>query len=182
MPVTTESIWREFSEQLRAFVRRRIPGDILQEVFLRVHTRLETLKDVRRLAPWLYAITRNALADHYRRPPLASLPEDIPAGEEPAGCGKTEQLAAYLLTLIRCLPEGYRRAVELYELEGLTQKEIGRRLDLSVSGAKSRIQRGRRMLKNALLACCHYEFDRQGYVIDASRRQACCARHGLCDS
>jgi RNA polymerase sigma-70 factor (ECF subfamily) len=187
MPVTTETIWRGFSEQLRAFVRRRVPDDaaaddILQDVFLKVHTRLQTLRDVRRLAPWLYAITRNALADHYRRPPLSPLPEDIPAGEEPAGRCEKKQLAAYLLTLVGCLPEGYRRAVELYELEGLTQKEVARRLDLSVSGAKSRIQRGRRMLKDALLDCCHFEFDRLGYMIAAGRRRACCSRHDLCAS
>jgi RNA polymerase sigma-70 factor (ECF subfamily) len=189
--VTTDTIWREFSGQLRSFVQRRgadssAADDILQEVFIRVHTRLHTLKDTRRLAPWLYAITRNTLADYYRRAALPALPESLAAEENPAGRSGTEsaesQIAGYLLTLVKCLPEGYRRAVELHELEGLKQEEVGRRLGLSVSGAKSRIQRGRRMLKDALLDCCHFEFDRLGHVVDYGRRQSCCARHGLCDS
>lgn len=187
MPVSTESIWREFSAQLHAYLRRRVhdqtaADDILQEVFLKVHTRLHTLRDTRRLAPWLYAITRNALADHFRQAPVSALPEDV-AAEHETGDGEAQrQTAASLLSLVKCLPESYRRAVELFELEGLKQEEIGKLLGLSLSGAKSRIQRGRRMLKDALLDCCHYEFDRLGHVIASGERRACCRRHNLCNN
>ena len=64
------------------------------------------------------------------------------------------------------MPEGYREAVQLAELEGLSQQEVAERLGLSLSGAKSRIRRGRGMLKEALEACCHFEFDRRGNMTD----------------
>ena len=72
--------------------------------------------------------------------------------------------------MIDALPEPYREAIILTELEGLTQKELGERLGISLSGAKSRVQRGREQLKQALVDCCKFEFDRRGRVIDCEPR------------
>ncbi len=57
-------------------------------------------------------------------------------------------------------------AITLSEFEGLRQKEVAMTLGLSVSGAKSRIQRGRKMLKELLLECCHFELDSRGRIMD----------------
>ena len=68
--------------------------------------------------------------------------------------------------MIRSLPDGYWEAVQLAEVEGLPQQAVADRLGLSLSGAKSRIQRGRAMLKDALDQCCHFEFDSRGNMMD----------------
>lgn len=78
--------------------------------------------------------------------------------------------AQWLPELIAELPETYREAVQLSELEGLPQHEIARRLGLSLSGAKSRVQRGRALLKDVLEQCCRFEFDRRGNLIDIDPR------------
>jgi RNA polymerase sigma-70 factor, ECF subfamily len=67
--------------------------------------------------------------------------------------------------MVRGLPDGYRRAIELTDLEGLTQAAAAERLGLSLPGAKSRVQRGRARLKDMLLRCCEIETDRRGRVI-----------------
>ena len=54
----------------------------------------------------------------------------------------------------------------LTDIEGLTRAEAADRLGLSVSGMKSRVQRGRAKLKQALLRCCAVETDRWGTVLD----------------
>lgn len=72
--------------------------------------------------------------------------------------------------MIDNLPEPYREAVVLTELEGLTQKELAGRLGISLSGAKSRVQRGRQQLKEMLFDCCRFEFDRRGGVVDCEPR------------
>ena len=66
----------------------------------------------------------------------------------------------------------------LTELEGVTQAEAAARLGLSVSGMKTRVQRGRSLLEDLLLDCCHVELDsRRGVVGYRSRRGACeCGR------
>jgi RNA polymerase sigma-70 factor (ECF subfamily) len=179
---TTEHLWARFGRQLQGFIGRRISDpsdadDILQEVFLKIHTSIHTLREESRIAPWIYRIARNTVYDYYRKRRLhAPLPDDAPA---PSGSEENEaerQIATSLLGMLADLPEGYRRAVTLYELEGLKQEEIGIHLGISLSGAKSRVQRGRQMLKDALLDCCHFEFDRRGHIIDYAERQVCCPR------
>ena len=72
----------------------------------------------------------------------------------------------WLEEMVGQLPDGYREAVQLSEIEGLPQQEVADRLGLSLSGAKSRIQRGRAMLKEILDKCCRFEFDRRGNVLE----------------
>ena len=76
--------------------------------------------------------------------------------------------------MIESLPEHYREALMLSEIDGLTQKEVAERLSLSVSGAKSRVQRGRAMVKDMLFDCCKFEFDHRGNVMDYERKDNCC--------
>jgi len=173
-------IWEEFSQSLLGFIRRRVNDpddaeDILQEVFLKIHTKIDTLEDGDRLVPWLYQITRNTIIDYYRsRRPADELPESLVVDPEPVESDPTAQLAAGLREFMTCLPDKYRRALVLTELDGLRQAELAGRMGISVSGAKSRVQRGREMLRQALLECCHFEFDRRGGVLDYTPRPDCC--------
>ena len=61
------------------------------------------------------------------------------------------------------------------ELENMSQKDIAKKLNLTHSGAKSRVQRGRGMIKQILLDCCHLEFDRRGSVIGYENRKKDCS-------
>jgi RNA polymerase sigma-70 factor (ECF subfamily) len=79
--------------------------------------------------------------------------------------------------MIRCLPEEYQIPLMLTKYEGLTQKAVAERLGLSFSGAKSRIQRGRDQLRELMLRCCHFQFDRLGQIIDYQSRCSCCAKN-----
>ena len=173
-------IWEEFSQSLLGFIRRRVNDpddaeDILQEVFLKIHTKIDTLEDGDRLVSWLYQITRNTIIDYYRsRRPADELPESLVVDPEPVESDPTAQLAAGLREFMTCLPDKYRRALVLTELDGLRQAELAGRMGISVSGAKSRVQRGREMLRQALLECCHFEFDRRGGVLDYTPRPDCC--------
>src|SRR5260221_14706069 len=85
------------------------------------------------------------------------------------------ELIPCIQEMIDDLPVDYRQALLLTEYEGLTQRELAERLGLSLSGAKSRVQRAREKLKAMLLDCCHFEFDRLGKIIDYQPRCACCA-------
>jgi RNA polymerase sigma-70 factor (ECF subfamily) len=174
-------LWEELSTPLRSFIRSRVSDefsadDILHDVFLRMHTHIDTLKDENRLRSWMYQIARNAIIDYYRsRQSTTTL-----AGKhnEVADDGNEEDvtvtLASSLRQMIDELPDPYRRAVILAELEGLTQRELSEKEGISLSGAKSRVQRGRGLLKDMLLNCCHFDFDRRGAVIDYYDHCCCC--------
>jgi RNA polymerase sigma-70 factor, ECF subfamily len=66
--------------------------------------------------------------------------------------------------MIEKLPETYKEALLLSDFQGIAQREVAKKLRISLSAAKSRIQRARTMLKDLLLKCCHFEFDRYGTV------------------
>jgi RNA polymerase sigma-70 factor (ECF subfamily) len=179
--ITTENVWREFSDRLRGFIGKRVSSpadadDLLSEVFVKVHTRIDTLEDEARLAPWLYQITRNTLTDHYRQRPVTPTSLDgVDSTSVEDDYDAAALISSSLRDLVDRLPDKYREALVLTEFEGLSQVEMAGRLGLSVSGAKSRVQRARAMLRDRLLECCHFEFDRLGHVIDYEPRPRCCA-------
>ena len=68
--------------------------------------------------------------------------------------------------MVRRLPAKYRKAIDLVEFQGLAQDDAAVRLGISLSGAKSRVQRARVKLKDMLQACCSFEFDGRGRIVD----------------
>jgi len=181
MVMTTEKIWEEFHPRIKQFILKRIPDeynaeDILQEVFLKIHARIDTLRDEEKLQGWMYQIARNVIADYYRQhKAIVALSEALLLPEEPVvDDDVVKDLLPGVRTMVNSLPDEYRQALLLTEYEGLTQRELAERLGLSLSGAKSRVQRAREKLKAMLLDCCHFEFDRLGKIIDYQPRCACC--------
>lgn len=160
--------WREHKSRLRSYVAKRVResdaiDDILQDVFLKAYASLHTVKSPGSLAAWLYRIAANSIADHYRgQRPSEEISDEFAAPEpEPEYIA---ELASCLQPLIADLPELYRLPVVLSEIEGLTQQEVAKRLELSLSGAKSRVQRGREKLRQLLFKCCDIETGRNGIV------------------
>jgi RNA polymerase sigma-70 factor (ECF subfamily) len=184
MNATLEHIWHEFAQKLRQFIRGRVADteaaeDILQDVFVKIQGRLDQVRDPAKLEGWLFLIARNAVIDHYRtRKQTVEVPETLLA-EDDSTSGDLEELKAAFRRMIYSLPDPYREALVLTEFEGLTQRQMAERLGISVSGAKSRVQRGREQLKQMLHECCTFEFDRRGKVIDcAPRAKAGCQECG----
>jgi len=174
MTATVEEIWQELASELRGFIRARVRDhataeDILQDVFVKIHQKLPTLRADERLEAWVWRITRNAIADHFRRRrPGEPLPGHFSSASESEV--ELPDLSPCLRRFVGELPPAYRDSLVLTEWEGMTQDELARKLGLSVSGAKSRVQRARSQLKKLLLDCCRFAFDRRGNVIDYTSR------------
>lgn len=185
----TEQIWRELSQRLRQFVGARVGSDadiddILQTVFLRIHEKRDQLHKPDRLESWVFQITRNAVTDHFRKRKGLQKDEIETPVDDPhhdTSENLNSEIAGCLRTLIDRLPDDQRRAVKMVELEGVSQKQVAELESISISGAKSRIQRGRRSLEKMLKACCQFQLDRRGNVVGYDvNRDACC--DGDCSS
>jgi RNA polymerase sigma-70 factor (ECF subfamily) len=190
----TQQIWSEFSDRLRAFIRRRVDSaadaeDILQDVFLRIHRHAGSLEHQERLVSWLFQVTRNAIVDYYRAPVRrrelpAGAPPDLEQAEAHAGAWIEDgdealdqagrELAHCLRPMLSRLPPHYREAVTLIDLDGLSQQDAATQAGLSLSGMKSRVQRGRRALEQVMHECCRIETDAGGRVMDYHLRGAGC--------
>ena len=168
--------WQELRSELVRFVRARVgdeaaADDIVHDVLLRAWRELQGPEPPVHLRGWLYRVTRNSIVDHYRsRRPTEELPEEVESAPRAGDSEAEREVAGCLAPLLDRLPASYRRALSQAEIEGLSQREIARREGLSLSGAKSRVQRARRMLREALLGCCRVEIDRRGGVVDFQER------------
>jgi RNA polymerase sigma factor (SigZ family) len=171
----TTALWSEFHRPLRSFLAKRVRRDVdvddlVQEVFVRIHRRIDDLERADRVDAWIFQIARNALIDFERVRATRSLTGagelEVDALVAHAEDGEASQLAGCLRPMIARLPEPYREAVRLIELDRLGQAAAAARLELSRPAMKSRVQRGRLRLKKMLLACCHVELDARGGVMD----------------
>jgi RNA polymerase sigma-70 factor (ECF subfamily) len=178
----TEQLWEDFTSQLRRFISARVSNeadvnDILQEVFIKIHRSIDRLEDPSKLHAWVYQITRNVIIDYYRKAEkgveiTSELPDVLV--EESSDEEVEAEVATWLRPMMEELPEKYREALQLTDIQGLTQKELAERLNISLSGAKSRVQRAREKLKDVLLECCHVEIDQRGKVVDWESREPDC--------
>ena len=176
---TAKDIWGEFHIKLAAFIRRKVAeevvDDLLQDVFLKIHTRIGSLKDDEKLESWVYQITRNTIIDHYRsRRASEQLPDWIEQPQREDAEMIIKELSACLEPIIKVLPEKYRNAVQLSDIDNKTQKEVAEQEGISISGAKSRIQRGRALLKGMLYECCRFEVNPKKQVISYEEKHQSC--------
>ena len=174
--------WSEVAAKLRPFVAKRVADaevdDVLQDVLLRMHRGLAAVADDERVAAWMYRVARSAIAEHGRsraRHPIAE-PSELPATVEEDDRVAANALAACLTSFVARLPSPYREAITLVELEGVTIREAAEMAGVSVSGMKSRVQRGRAQLRELLDDCCAIAVDARGKVTEVvpKARDFCC--------
>ena len=173
---TMHDIWAELGGRLRTFVAGRVndahaADDITQDVLLKVQAQLHTLPAEDKAPAWVFAVARNAIVDYYRSRAVRSHAniEDVEAAAAPdegGDAGPRQQVARCLARMAEQLPEPYREAMKLADVEGLTQQEVAARVGVSLSGAKSRVQRARQQLREMILDCCNVERDGRGGVVD----------------
>lgn len=181
--INTENLWNEFSGHVRNFVRLRVSDekdaeDVMQDIFMRIHKGIGNLKNEDRVQSWVFGIARRALADYYRdksgdKTEVKNIELEEAAAEEPAlnlnrfegEHDVHEEVLSWLIPMIDELPEKYRTPLKMADVEGKTQQEVADHFDLSLSGAKSRVQRAREKLGEVLAACCEVEFGEEGRAV-----------------
>ena len=173
--------WQTLDDSLRGWFGRRLScpadvDDLVQDTLVRIHRALPELRDDDRIFAWAHRIAQHALIDHFRRRARKleeDLAEDLPGSAED-GDNHNALVASWLRPMMAGLPEDYRHALELTELHGMSQRELAETLGLSPSGARTRVQRGRKLLREALERCCALERDNRGNVIGWACRDPSC--------
>lgn len=160
--------WHRHEAELRAWLQGRLGNphdaeDLLQELFLKALRQDRRFCELTNARAWLFEVARNALSDRLRlKKEQVELPEDLAAEvEEPAA---VDSLAACLPRALSELDEEDREALTLCDLEGISQAEFARIKGLTLPGAKSRVQRARKRLREHLTNACQVRFDETGKV------------------
>jgi RNA polymerase sigma-70 factor (ECF subfamily) len=178
-----DQIWCDFSGKLRNYICKHVKDqpaaeDILQEVFIRIHLNLHQVKDPLKLTSWIFSIARNEVNNHFRamRNPAALIPE---TEEEEKSGNHNDNFSEDVIPFIHLLPPHYREVLLLAEFENLSQTEIARRLGITYTCAKSRVQRAREKLRELFEDCCEISTDRFGNIVDYKARP-CSQRKKTC--
>ncbi|MDP2875484.1 MAG: RNA polymerase sigma factor SigZ [Holophaga sp.] len=179
-----EMIWQAHRGELKSFILKRVRSpaeaeDILHDVFLKMLTSLASVQRVDHLRAWLFTVARNAVTDYFRsKRPTSELPEELAdPGLEPSSASP-EDMESCLRPMIEALPEKVRAALVLADLEGVKQREVAERLGISLPAVKSRVLRGRLLVRRMIEDCCHLELDARGSIMDYIRKPKGCPHCG----
>lgn len=160
--------WRDHEAELLGYLRKRLPEshaaeDLLQDIFVNALGQGKKFCSLENARAWLFRVTRNTLADHLRLArEQVELPEDLAQESEPPA--PVESLTDCLPRALKELSSEDREAITLCDLEGMNQEAYAQSKGLSLAGAKSRVQRARKRLREHLSSACQVRFDQAGRV------------------
>lgn len=155
-------IYLEFKGEIQHYILKKVKSkevaeDLTSQLALKLYSMCEKLQDVRNLRAWLYRVATNVVMDYFREQQKKQsqlIIDDLFQEEEEDFVNIAVENC--VLKLLEQLPDKYREAVKMSDLEGESQKEIAVKLNISYSAAKMRVQRGREYLKSMFYECCSY--------------------------
>lgn len=175
--MTTQHIWTIYNRDIKQFIRSKIKdeqitNDLLQETFIKVHTKLHTLKHQEKVKSWLFSIANFTVLDYFREHSKSyeyvekeSLIEEDPISHDEKDC---------LRGILKNLPKKYRDPLFLSDIKGIKQAEVAKQLKLQLPTAKSRIQRARKMIAQGFVDCCDFKINPKGILIGEVKEKEDC--------
>lgn len=167
--------WKKHEAELRRFLTNRLSDphvaeDVLQEVFVKAMRHVNGFCELSSARAWLFEVARNAVIDHFRlKREHVDLPEDLAVDVNESLT--VDGLAACVPRVLSELNEKDREAIILCDLQGMTQETFAQMKGISLSGAKSRVQRARKRMQEQLTRACRVEFDENGRVLSFVPRE-----------
>ena len=176
MDTTLLGTWSKTQAKLKSFIYgkvkdKAVADDIAQDVFLKVHVGMGQLKDSDKITGWIYRITRNTIMDHFRSRSKAMSITGLDWESDQRDLN--DCVSSCLTEMLDTLPEKYKEVLKLAEMENVSQTELAHRLNISYSGAKSRVQRARQMLRNKMDEQYRIKMDSYGNVTVCESRVPC---------
>ena len=174
--MTFNKIWNQHKGHLLNFIKIKIDDahiaeDILQEVSIKLLNNINRKIEIKNYKNWLFQVTRNTIADYYRENKKHS---ELPLNQSEINTNSSAcvcDLSGFVIQTY--LPEKYSRPLYLSDIEQKSQQEIAQILNLSLTATKSRIQRGRKKLKELVSKCIDISYNNKGQVSDFQLKNNC---------
>lgn len=175
--MTTNQVWQKYSEDLKRFIISKvkdtsIADDILQDSFIKIHTKLHTLKDITKLKPWIFTITRNSILDYWKTTnqtfEIANFESEVEITENV----HTEKDC--LRGILQNLPKKYRDPLFLSDIKGMKQQDVAKQLKQTLPTTKSQIQRARKLIAQGFMDCCGFIMNNQGNLVGEIQEKEDC--------
>lgn len=175
--MTTKEVWTTYADDLRRFILSKVKDtaiteDILQDTFIKVHTKMHTLKDIDKLKSWVFTIARYTILDYFKASKLTYTTTVIEIEVKTESSEHSEQDC--LRGIVKNLPKKYRDPLFLSDIKGLKQQEVAAQLKLPLSTVKSQIQRARKQIAQGFMDCCGFVMNEEGYLVGEIQDKADC--------
>ncbi|TXD53952.1 MULTISPECIES: sigma-70 family RNA polymerase sigma factor [unclassified Polaribacter] len=182
--MNTKQVWISYSEDLKRFINSKIKDhtiadDILQDTFIKIHTKLHTLKDTTKLKAWCFAVARNSILDYWKSKNstfnIADLHTETQVGKTTSEVQENSHTEEDCLKqILKNLPIKYRKPLFLSDIKGLKQQEVADQLHQSLSTTKSQIQRARKLIAQGFIDCCGFVLNKKGNLVGEIQEKADC--------
>ncbi|WP_299107472.1 sigma-70 family RNA polymerase sigma factor [uncultured Tenacibaculum sp.] len=166
--MTTQQVWTKYADDIRYFILSKVKDkditeDVLQDTFIKVHTKLHTLKDITKLKPWIFTIARNSIMDYFKSTNQTFELANFETETKIEAHKHTEQDC--LRGILESLPKKYRDPLFLSDIKGLKQQEVANQLNQSLPTTKSQIQRARKLIAKGFMDCCGFVLNEDGKLV-----------------
>ena len=175
--MTTKEVWKLYSDDVKRFIVSKvhettIADDILQDTFIKVHTKLHTLNDLTKLKSWIFTIARNSIMDHFKKAKKTFEFADFESETTVLENVHTEQDC--LQGILQSLPKKYRNPLFLSDIKGLKQADVANQLNQNLPTTKSQIQRARKLIAQGFMDCCGFVLNEQGNLVGEIQEKEDC--------
>ena len=166
--MTTQQVWTKYSDDVKRFIISKvkdiaIADDILQDTFIKVHTKLHTLKDITKLKSWIFTIARNSMMDYFKN---SNQTFELAHFESETNIEEHKHTEKDCLNgILQGLPKKYRDPLFLSDIKGLKQQEVAEKLNQTLPTTKSQIQRARKLIAQGFIDCCGFVLNENGKLV-----------------
>lgn len=169
---TSSEFYEKIYKQIGVYIRKLTSDseyidEVTQEVFLKIHHSLGTLKNNEKLTSWLNRIVYTTLMDHYNKRKKTPVPDamffDVQPDDQNDG---NPELIACVMELLEFLPVEQRELMKAVEIDGLKQTDYAKQNNMKLSTVKSRVQRAKQKIKEQVFSGCFLQTDKFGNVVD----------------
>jgi len=176
--MNSTELWEAYHSDITGFIfskvkNEQITNDLVQETFIKAHSKLDTLKDSSKVKLWLLTIARNTTMDYFRKNSKTVSLKGYDIVDE---FWEEEKHSAKdcLPGIIKHLPKKYRDPLFLSDIKGMKQAEVAKQLSLPIATVKSQIQRARKLIVKGYMDCCDYTLNDKGFLVGEMKDKDTC--------
>ena len=175
--MTTNQVWHNYANELKQFIISKVKNttiadDILQDTFVKIHTKFHTLNDIKKIKPWIFSIARNEVFNYFKSQKKSEVTTYLETENEIDQKKHTEKDC--LRAIVSNLPKKYRNPIYYSDIKGVKHTEISALLNIPLPTVKSQIQRARKQIVQGFIACCGLTTNAKGKLIGKIKEKENC--------
>lgn len=173
---SVSSLWLEYKNGLKFYILKLVKdedvaSDLSHEVLMKIYNSCCSGKEIKSVKSWLFQIAHNTTIDYLKK--SNKFTNEVPEILEEDESNSYKEAEELMIPLISLLPEKYALPLKLSDIEGIKQADVSKKINLSLTATKSRIQRARKLLKEKIIECSNIELDDKGNLLSLEIKQSC---------